>query len=86
MAEQNEKTDDAIRRAYVEAHKIAREGIVGVAIHISTEVADYLKAFATIPNDSTFLGTIHTLWGFPLVIEEHARPEHVSVRTVLVIA
>jgi hypothetical protein len=82
----SETTNNAIAQAYVEAHRIAADGVVGVAIHVSTEIGDYLKALATFPVDDGFLGRIHTLWGFPLVIEEHARPEHVSVRTVLVIA
>lgn len=77
-----QRADDAISRAYVEAHKIAEQGVIGVAIHVSTEIADHLRSRATLPAESR----VETMFGFPLVVEENARPDHVSVRTITVIS
>lgn len=60
-----------------------------VAIHVGPEVWDYLRSMAAsysgmIPAPTPEL--VNRLWGYPLILEEDGRPEHISVRATTVIA
>lgn len=78
-----------VARAYqraCEANNLRGGG--SVAIHVGTDVYEWLREQATIEDKDpeTFGQSIGKLWGFPLVHEQYARPEHISVRVVTVIA
>lgn len=86
-------SDEALDRAFATAYQQALEAShasANVAIHLGTAAAEALRARCTLPSERKgsviiMAGHLATMWGFPVVVEEHARPEHVSVRTVKVI-
>jgi hypothetical protein len=57
-----------------------------VAIHVGQEVWDYLKSLAVEQSLDGLPCSTARFAGFPLILEEGARPEHISVRVTTVIA
>lgn len=84
---------EAFDRALATAYKEALDALnasASVAIHVGPAVAEHMRSLCTLPSEQKgsaviMAGHLATMWSFPLVVEEHARPEHVSVRTVKVI-
>lgn len=81
--------DDKLRTAYATA-MAAMHSSGSVQIHVGTEVAEYLRSLVRAELNGVVqewaIPAQRTMWGFPVVIDENARPESITVHVVQVIA